>query len=471
VALLSVVDDGRGVEAGRVTALPPHDLEAEQATLGAAMLSADALAIVLGQLREDDFYRPAHRGVYVAVSALQGRGDPVDAITVAGELDRAGALADVGGAPFLHTLVASVPTAANTDHYARRVRDLATLRRVIDAGHQFVQLGHEIPQDPSRAIEHARRMVEEIAERAQVVDGAEAALEVDDFLNEPEPDYDFLIPGLLERGDRTIITGLEGAGKSTLKRQIAVQAAAGIHPFTLESISPIRVLLLDCENSRLQVKREVRPLRLRAGAQLKRGRLYIVVVPQGIDLYGEAADVAWLEARIKRAAPDLLIIGPLYKLATGDPISEEVARKVSAVLDDLRVRYRFALLIEAHVPHGGQGSNRPTRPYGASMWMRWPEFGLYLSDTGTLSHWRGQRDERDWPSSLKRGGDWPWTPTQNPREVLWGRIVARCQEDGRTYSVAWLARLLEAGKGSVQRAIEVHRTEWEELKKALGEAE
>jgi hypothetical protein len=126
VALLLFVDGGRGVEAGRMTAVPPHDLEAEEATLGAALLSADALAILLGQLCEDDFYRPAHRGVYAAVSALHGRGDPVDAVTVAGELDRAGALADVGGAPFLHTLVASVPTAANADQYARRVRDLAT---------------------------------------------------------------------------------------------------------------------------------------------------------------------------------------------------------------------------------------------------------------------------------------------------------------------------------------------------------
>lgn len=401
---------------------------------------------------------------------LVGRGDPVDPITVMGELTRQGALADVGGAPFVHTLIEAVPTVAHAGHYVARVAELAALRRLIDAGIRIAQLGHEDAVDAAGAVELARAILEEVAGGALAATDAapDAALEIDDFLNEPEPDYDFVIPGLLERGDRTIITGLEGAGKSVLGRQIAVQTTAGIHPFSLEAISPIRVLLVDCENSRAQVKRELRPLRLRAGSQLASGRLYVAVRPQGIDLYGDAASAAWLEARIRRATPDLIVLGPLYKLASGDPTSEEVARKVSSVLDDLRVRYGFALLIEAHVPHG-QGGNRPERPYGASMWMRWPEFGLYLTQTGMLSHWRGQRDEREWPDSLKRGGEWPWTPDRNPREVLWGRIVARVHEDGRTYPIAGLARLLGAGHGSVQRAIEAHQAEWRDLKKGFGE--
>jgi replicative DNA helicase len=455
-----------------VTALPPHDLEAEQATLGAAMLSADALAIVLGHLREDDFHRPAHRTVYAAMAALVARGDPADVVTVGAELDRRLALADVGGAPFLHTLVEAVPTTASAGHYASRVAELAALRRVIDAGHRLVALGQEPGVEAGRALDLGREIFEEVTERALAADAATlgALLDIDDFLQQPEPDYDWIIPGLLERGDRTILTGLEGAGKSVLFRQIATQAAAGLHPFTLETIDPVRVLLVDCENSGPQVRREIRPLRLRAGVQLERGRLYIVVQPQGIDLYGHAADARWLEAKIKGAAPDLVALGPLYKLASGDPISEDVARRVSAVLDDLRVRYGFALLIEGHVPHG-QGGNRPTRPYGASMWLRWPEFGLHLTESGILSHWRGQRDQREWPASLKRGGDWPWTPDRDPREVLWGRILSRVHEDGRTHSIAGLARLLGIGKGSVQRAVEVHRSEWEELKKALGEAE
>ena len=93
--------------------VPPHNVEAEESVLGSMLLSKDAIAEVLELLREDDFYRPAHRTVFRSVLELYGHGDAVDAVTVAEELRRNGSLADIGGAPFLHTLVASVPTAAN----------------------------------------------------------------------------------------------------------------------------------------------------------------------------------------------------------------------------------------------------------------------------------------------------------------------------------------------------------------------
>jgi replicative DNA helicase len=261
---------------------PPHDVVAEEAVLGAALLSAEALTAVLERLDQEDFYRPAHRTVYGAMRILVDRGDPVDPVTVKGELTRQGALADVGGAPFLHTLTEAVPTVAYAGHYAARVVELALLRRLVDAGIRIAQLGHEDAMDAAGAVELARTLLEDVAARTLTAAEAapDAALEIDEFLNEPEPDYDFVIPGLLERGDRTIITGLEGAGKSVLSRQIAVQSTAGIHPFSLETISPIRVLLVDCENSRAQVKRELRPLRLRAGSLLTPGRLYVAVRPQ-----------------------------------------------------------------------------------------------------------------------------------------------------------------------------------------------
>jgi replicative DNA helicase len=118
---------------------PPHNLEAEEAVLGAVLAAGRLLAEVAGLLEEADFYRPAHRTVWRAILRLADRGQPTDPVTVLGELDHAGELADVGRAPFLHTLVQAVPTVANAGHYARLVAECARRRRVIDLG---IQLAH-----------------------------------------------------------------------------------------------------------------------------------------------------------------------------------------------------------------------------------------------------------------------------------------------------------------------------------------
>ena len=107
---------------------PPQDEAAEQAVLGGMLLSKDAIADVLERLRPGDFYRPAHQNVYDAILDLYGRGEPADAVTVAAELDRRGLLRRIGGAPYLHTLISTVPTAANAGFYAGIVAEKALLR-------------------------------------------------------------------------------------------------------------------------------------------------------------------------------------------------------------------------------------------------------------------------------------------------------------------------------------------------------
>src|SRR5215213_815864 len=118
---------------------PPHNLEAEEAVLGAVLAAGRLLAEVAAVLEETDFYRPAHRSIWRALLRLADRGQPTDPVTVLGELDHAGELADVGGGPFLHTLVQAVPTVANAAHYAQLVAEAARRRRVIDLG---IQLAH-----------------------------------------------------------------------------------------------------------------------------------------------------------------------------------------------------------------------------------------------------------------------------------------------------------------------------------------
>jgi hypothetical protein len=118
---------------------PPHNLEAEEAVLGAVLTAGRLLADVAAVLEEADFYRPAHRAIWRAMLRLADRSQPTDPVTVLGELDHAGELADVGGGPFLHTLVEAVPTVANAAYYAHLVADTARRRRVIDLG---IQLAH-----------------------------------------------------------------------------------------------------------------------------------------------------------------------------------------------------------------------------------------------------------------------------------------------------------------------------------------
>jgi replicative DNA helicase len=113
---------------------PPHNLEAEEAVLGAVLASGQLLAEVAALLEEADFYRPAHRAIWRALLRLADRDQPTDPVTVLGELDNSGELADVGGGPFLHTLVEAVPTVANAGYYARLVAETARRRRVIDLG-------------------------------------------------------------------------------------------------------------------------------------------------------------------------------------------------------------------------------------------------------------------------------------------------------------------------------------------------
>jgi RecA-family ATPase len=300
---------------------------------------------------------------------------------------------------------------------------------------------------------------------------APPSLDVWAFLDEPEPERDELIPGALDRLDRVLITGDEGKGKSTLLRQISVQTGAGIHPFTGADIDPIRTYLADYENSRAQSRRALRPLALSAGRdRLRPGQLEVDIRPEGLDLL-RLPDADDLLARVAAHRTDLLILGPLYKLASGDPTTEEVARTVALRLDRIRTECSCAVLIEAHTPHASTpGGKRPQRPYGASLWLRWPEFGIHLSETGALTHWRGPRDERDWPAALQRGGEWPWSPAE-PKVATWALIVEACREAGAPLSLRRLEERLPVSKSTIERAIHANRAEWDRLAEDLAEGE
>ena len=146
---------------------PPQDLAAEQSVLGGMLLSKDAIADVLERLRPSDFYRPAHQNVYDAILDLYGRGEPADAVTVSAELDRRGLLRRIGGAPYLHTLISTVPTAANAGYYAGIVAEKALLRRLVEAGTRVVQYGYAGAEgaDVDEIVDRAQAEIYDVTER------------------------------------------------------------------------------------------------------------------------------------------------------------------------------------------------------------------------------------------------------------------------------------------------------------------
>ncbi len=149
---------------------PPQDMEAEQCVLGAMLMSKDAIADVVETIRGADFYRPAHEQVYNAITDLYGRGEPADAVTVSDELGKRGELLRIGGAPYLHTLLASVPIAANAGWYAEIVREKAVLRRLVDASVRIGQMSYAGEGDVDMIVDRAQAEVYAVTDRRAAED-------------------------------------------------------------------------------------------------------------------------------------------------------------------------------------------------------------------------------------------------------------------------------------------------------------
>jgi replicative DNA helicase len=164
----------RVVESARVSALaaapelatvPPQNLEAEESVLGAMMLSPGAIGAVSEIVDASDFYRESHAKIYRAALALYAKGEPVDAITLTDELEERSELEDVGGRVRLHELAALVPATANAAHYARIVRETATLRGLIRAGGEIARLGWERPGDASDLVDRAEQVIFDLSQQ------------------------------------------------------------------------------------------------------------------------------------------------------------------------------------------------------------------------------------------------------------------------------------------------------------------
>lgn len=399
----------------------PRDLGTER-TVAGALLAAETVPAEV-RLTRELFYDPHLREVVAACLELNAHDRPCDPIATRLELMRAGLRGQVIDGAWLFDLMQAGCPVSQIGFYVRTLVELAARRDVIASATRALQAASNPASDP---YDIAAMLHVDAASIASGGDPVPPPVTVDaaDFV-EGDLSYDWLMPGLLERGDRFLITGGEGSGKSVLSRQIAVTVAAGVHPFTGDRVDPRKVLLVDLENGTRHLRRALRLLWDHAsiiGRPIGRGMLTVESRPSGIDLTG-LEDRLWLRRLCEHVHPDLLVIGPLYRMHAADMNAEEPARALTRTIDEIRAGVGCAVVLETHAPHGQSGMVRNLRPVGSSLFRRWPEFGYGLrqkDDDGqvmSLVAWRGARDEREFPSELARGGpqEWPWAPHHSYR--------------------------------------------------------
>lgn len=162
--------DGRPVPGGDAPVhLPPQDLASEEAILGAMLMSPRAIEVATDlRLREADFYRPNHRLIFRTILELEGQA--VDELTVVNELKRRSRLTEAGGAPAIYSLAERTPSVANARAYVLAVIEQATLRSLVETGHEIARLGYEHPEEPTRLIDEAGQLVGDLSQRRETGD-------------------------------------------------------------------------------------------------------------------------------------------------------------------------------------------------------------------------------------------------------------------------------------------------------------
>ncbi len=232
--------------------VPPHNLEAEQATLGAMFLSSEAVEGALAALQPEDFYRPAHARIFTAMGDLHNRSIPIDHLSVADRLESSGELEAAGGKTYLLDVTGVVPTTANWGRYAEIVRRTSMLRQLIGAGTQIVALGYDAPDNMSEVVGDAEKLIFDVTnQRVQsnfkyINDLLKVSFEELEKLAENKKHVtgvptgfkklDKLLAGL-HPGDLIILAARPSVGKTALALNIAVNAAkegAAVAVFSLE---------------------------------------------------------------------------------------------------------------------------------------------------------------------------------------------------------------------------------------------
>ncbi len=395
----------------------PYDPDAEAVLIGGCLVWPGRVGEFVDQLAIEDFYVPAHQAMWGAITRLYQAGHPIDPVAV---VDAAQRFGGVEAADVMALMVDALPPQQLHVDIILRYRLTRSLTTLY--GTALVEL--ESGEDPAV---NAERLVSEVGriDTPLLASTTHRARTLDDIIATAEERAPWIIPGLFRARWRALLVALEGSGKSTLTRQIAACAAQGVHPLKFTSMPRVRTLVIDPENDEATIAETgemlVRALRQRVGRDYDPEAMKTVVWPGGFDLRMRR-DRLEVEAEIAAHRPQLTVIGSLYQtFSRRDKEShEEATEPLLKIFDSWRARYDTALFIEHHAPQGS-GGYREMRPYGSSLFLRWPEIGLNIREDRmnpgqwNVGKWRGDRQINGWPAVLLRGGQpWPW-------EGIWPR--------------------------------------------------
>jgi AAA domain-containing protein/DnaB helicase-like protein len=400
-----------------------HNLAAEEAILGCVLDHPASLR----QLRLGaDHFIERHRLILQALhAAVDLHGEP-NLLMVDAELIKRDASTKVGGLPALMQLRKFACLPQQLDWHARAVEFAAMQRVAEEIAHRVIQMAHSATDPDDLQFNLASQAIEltKLADDGLTSDIPLTSLSLlEDFVNEDIEPYNWVIPGILEHGERFVLTAPEGVGKSVLARQVATLVAAGRHPLIPKvSIPRKRSLIVDLENPPNLIRRHARSQvqAVTAGGLDLGDRCYIWREPGGLDIRREG--MRQFERVLDQVRPDIVCLGPVYKLTSRQGAHdgfEEQAAGIQHQIDQLVKRYGCAFWLEHHAGKSKDANGkRSTDPYGSSFWLRWSEFGYGMAraegctdgSMWALENFRGDRDARMWPDTLLRTGNpgAPW---------------------------------------------------------------
>jgi replicative DNA helicase len=343
--------------------VPPQNLDAEESVLGAMMLSPGAIGAVSEILDAADFYRESHGKIYRAGLGLYARGEPVDAITLVDELEERGELHDAGGRVRIHELAALVPAAANAGHYARIVREMATLRGLIRTGQEIARLGWERPGETDALVDRAEQVLFELSQDRVTTEFAH----IDQLLKESFEritqlyeagadvtgtpsgfrDLDRLTSGF-QPGNLIIVAARPSMGKSALglcmAANLAVRDATTVGIFTLEMSKSEVTQRLMCSEAKVESQRlRTGKLAVDDWPRLTAACDKLAKAPIYVDDTGSInlMEIRSKARRLKSQEPNLgLLVIDYLQLMTSGTTAENRVQEVSQISRSLKVLAR-----------------------------------------------------------------------------------------------------------------------------------